>query len=389
MKVSWTGDDQVMKILVLQYMFQEDGSTKALMELFKCLSGKGYEFMVIYSRRSAIVSELGKQNVKAVRIPYLKSTDRGYKGVMRQLYRLFYLIVNMMALLGMLVVAAVYKPQIIHTNVSPVHIGYYLARVLGRPHLWHLREFRMRDAPVQPIFGFPCFMNLLKDSDAIATTRALKEYYGLERCKVIYDGVIGSGPQLMHLPLDDRQDSFLFVGRVEESKGVGILIDAFAKFSRENRQWHLDIVGGYEEHYYAELKQIVRDFGIEDRVCFWGVCKDVIQKMLERKVVVVSSLSEGFGYVTVEAMNSGCFVIANDNTGTKEQLDNAKYAIGHDIAYRFNNAEELLLQMKRFVSGDSEYHQTLVNEAYQIVNSLYSVERYGADVSAYYKELNK
>lgn len=378
-----------MKVITLQYMFQNDGSSNALLKLYRYLKNKGVDFLVIYSRNSHEIKILRDIGVKTINIPYLMSSDRGYRGIIKYVYLIVFLVINTIALLCMLIIAFIYKPNIIHTNVSPIHLGYYLAKILKIPHIWHLREFRRIEAIAQPIFNYTYFKGILNNSDTIATTKSIKEYYGLSRCKVIYDGVVDQQASKTLVPLKNRQNSFLFVGRVEQSKGIEILINSFAKFNSTNNDWHLDIIGGYTDKYYNELVRKIEDLNITDRVHFLGICNDVEQKMAERKVVVIPSLSEGFGYVTVEAMDNKCFVIANDNTGTKEQLDNAKAIAGYDIAYRFSTESELLDQMKRFAAGDYEEHQIMVDKAHDIVNKLYSIDQYGTEVLNYYKQLTK
>lgn len=379
----------MMKVITLQYMFQNDGSSNALLKLYKHLISKGVDFLVIYSRSSPEIRMLQDIGVKAIKVPYLKSSDRGYRGIIKYAYLIAFLSINTIALFFMLIISLIYRPNVIHTNVSPIHLGYYLGTILRIPHIWHLREFRRKEACVQPIFNYTHFMKILNNSDTIATTKSIKEYYGLSRCRVIYDGVINQHASKTIVPLRQRLNSFLFVGRVEQSKGIEILINSFAKFNTINNDWCLDIIGGYTDKYYNELVRKMENLNITNRVHFLGICNDVEQKMAERKVVVISSLSEGFGYVTVEAMANKCFVIANDNTGTKEQLDNAKSIAGYEVAYRFSTESELFDQMKRFVEGDYTEHQQMVDNAYTIVNQLYSVEQYGTEVLNYYKQIIK
>lgn len=376
-----------MNIIVLQYIFLNDGSSRALIELLCNLSKKDCKYLVIYSRKSKELDVLKQMGIRSIRIPYLKSSDRGYSGIIRYLFILLYMIVNIIALLRMLYVAIIFKAQIIHTNVSPINLGYYLAKLLHIPHVWHLREFRKKEDKCQPICGYAHFLRLINKSRTIATTKSLKDFYRLTQCQVIYDGVIDTSEEFILPLLRDRHNSFLFVGRVEQSKGIEILIKAFAEFCIKNNNWHLDIVGEYSKDYHRKLTELIQTYGIHKKVHFLGVCNDVSQKMLERKVVVISSLSEGFGYVTVEAMSNKCFVIANNNTGTKEQLDNAKNIAGHDIAYRFTTSKELLTQMETFASVDISHHQELVDQAYKVVNNLYGINRYGDEVYNYYRQL--
>ena len=359
------------------------------MELLKGLSVKGHDVQVIYSRKSDRLAEVEAMGVKTAHVPFLRSSDRGYRGLKMFVYLLFLLMTNSVALLRMLSVARRFKPQVIHTNVSPIHLGYYLSRLMRVPHLWHLREFRRREDKSQPTFGYDHYLRLLGRSHTVSTTRSIKDFYGLTDCVVVYDGVIKERSTGTLLPLEERKNSFLFVGRVEQSKGIELLIDAFSQFVRGNDDWQLDIIGSAAGDYHAQLQSRIQALDMTDKVNFLGVCSDVQDKMAERKVVVISSLSEGFGIVTVEAMNSKCFVIGNDNTGTKEQLDNARDAVGNEVAFRFTDAEELLQQMRRYVSEDKDTLQKAVDNAYEVVNSLYGVERYVTEVAKCYESILK
>ena len=55
-----------------------------------------------------------------------------------------------------------------------------------------------------------------------------------------------------------------------------------------------------------------------DNVKFLGIRKDIYSLMKNAMALVVSSPSEGFGFITVEAMLNGCLVIGRNTAGTKE-----------------------------------------------------------------------
>ena len=58
-----------------------------------------------------------------------------------------------------------FKPDIIHTNVGPIHIGYLAAKKYGIPHIWHIREYQKEDFGIKgciPKSSFGISVNIKK-----------------------------------------------------------------------------------------------------------------------------------------------------------------------------------------------------------------------------------
>jgi glycosyltransferase involved in cell wall biosynthesis len=105
------------------------------------------------------------------------------------------------------------------------------------------------------------------------------------------------------------------VGRLEEQKGHLLLCKALR---RVRCPYQLRIIGN------GSLRQkIVRragELGIADHVSIEDARPDIEQVYRETDIVIVPSRWEGFGLVAVEAMASGCVVIASDVDGLKEVI---------------------------------------------------------------------
>lgn len=114
-----------------------------------------------------------------------------------------------------------------------------------------------------------------------------------------------------------RNDSvvFVFVGRLEECKGIHLLLEAFAKLLSPHVQ--LLIVGDGNCRELAELAvasdQRIRYVGRRD---FAGV----VEAFAISDVVVVPSSFEPWGLVVNEAMAAGLPVIASDRVGCVDDL---------------------------------------------------------------------
>jgi len=99
------------------------------------------------------------------------------------------------------------------------------------------------------------------------------------------------------------------VARLDPVKGVRYLIRAFGILSGARDDVRLVLVGDGEEK--AELAALVKDMGIEGKVCFAGQRSDVPDLLHAMDVFVLPSLNEGYGRVVVEAMSAGLPIVAS------------------------------------------------------------------------------
>lgn len=110
------------------------------------------------------------------------------------------------------------------------------------------------------------------------------------------------------LPLE-----LLFVGRVEEEKGVGRVIEIAAGLLDSSVDFHFTIVGdGKNRSVYEDL---VRQMGLADRFSFVGwINRQKLTKYYERASMILlpSTASEGWPKVLSEAMAYGVVPLASD-----------------------------------------------------------------------------
>lgn len=98
----------------------------------------------------------------------------------------------------------------------------------------------------------------------------------------------------------------LFVGRLDELKGLSYLIAAFKHLVQQNKYCHLFIVGsGNYDFYFKQIRNI------EKKVSFTGKIdqKELYELMAIADVGVMPSLYEPFGYVAVEMMMFGLPIV--------------------------------------------------------------------------------
>ena len=157
---------------------------------------------------------------------------------------------------------------------------------------------------------------------------------GLPPSKVttIFNGVIGDdfaarAAAPLHHPWLDRRDRPVFVtaGRLVEMKDQRNLLRAFA-LHLQQRPARLMLLG--VGPMLETLRALTESLGIADHVAFEGFVQNPLPYMRAADAFVLSSRSEGFGNVLVEAMGCGTPVVSTDCPhGPADILAHGKYGI--------------------------------------------------------------
>lgn len=167
-------------------------------------------------------------------------------------------------------------------------------------------------------------------SDGLA--RAFEHTVGMPAYSVqtIHNPVAGSGllesarsPVAHPWFADGTTPVVVGVGRLVQSKGFDIMIDAFAQV-RRRRPLRLAILGDGPER--ASLEARANDLGVAGDVAFIGWVTQPAAYMVRSAMLVSASRIEGLGNVLIEALACGCPVVATDcPSGPAEVLDHGRY----------------------------------------------------------------
>jgi phosphatidylinositol alpha-mannosyltransferase len=157
--------------------------------------------------------------------------------------------------------------------------------------------------------------------------QTIERHFIVENYRIIPNGVDTEkfnpeGP-IYELPFSKNlQDVVvLFVGRLEVRKGTKYLIEAFNLLGKENPSLKLIIAG--DGPLRKKLEKLVAP-ELKERIFFLGfVSSHVLPKLYRSCDIFVSPAigGESFGIVLLEAMASGKPVVAFDNEGYREVVD--------------------------------------------------------------------
>ena len=108
----------------------------------------------------------------------------------------------------------------------------------------------------------------------------------------------------------ERRKEIVAVGRLEEQKNHKLLLEAFAHFVKGNPEFTLKIYGkGYLKQ---DLEKYAEDLEIADSVVFADFAKDVLERIKDSYMYVLSSDYEGISNSLLEAMAMGLPAISTD-----------------------------------------------------------------------------
>jgi glycosyltransferase involved in cell wall biosynthesis len=153
----------------------------------------------------------------------------------------------------------------------------------------------------------------------------------------------------------------LYVGSLIERKGVGLLLDAFARVSEKHPSARLRLVG--DGALRKKLGEQAAQLGLRDRVEFAGFVQpaDIPLEYAQADVFVLPSLEDTFAVVIVEAMASGTPVICSPYAGVSAYLTD-----GQDGFIADPNNTGLLAERIIQLLDDHPLHATFIDRGREI-----------------------
>lgn len=182
-----------------------------------------------------------------------------------------------------------------------------------------------------------------------------------------------------HLGLDPDRLLVGMVARIDAEKGHRFLFEALARLA-PRYDFDCVLVGtGREER---EIRKQAAECGAADRIRFLGLRRDVPELLRAFDVFAFPTLKEGFPNALLEAMASGCAIVASDFPGNLEMVGDGINA----LVAPMGDAALLEHQLERLMT-DAELCRRLGLQARLDAECRFSVQRNVERTAALYEQL--
>lgn len=165
-------------------------------------------------------------------------------------------------------------------------------------------------------------------------------------------------------------DEFIvgIVGRIEDGKGQYLVIDALAELKELNIK---AIIVGHtmDEDYLESLKQKAKDLEVHNRIIFTGFTKEVNEHMRLFDTNVLATPKETFGLVVIEAMVNKVCMLAVNNGGPLEIINDGVDGL------LFDRSSEDLAKKIRVLYDDKEYKNSLALNGYKTAKEKFDSDK--------------
>ncbi len=131
--------------------------------------------------------------------------------------------------------------------------------------------------------------------------------------KIRKKSVVIPNPVSHHIPerfTGERRKEIVAVGRLEEQKNHRLLLEAYTDFHKQVSEYTLKIYG--KGHLKQELEEYAAKLGVAESVCFADFAPDVMERIKDSAMYVLSSDYEGISNSLLEALAMGLPVISTD-----------------------------------------------------------------------------
>jgi len=216
-----------------------------------------------------------------------------------------------------------------------------------------------------------CFRLFLHSADAIVTDGEYLKKEGVVKRGVPASRVMVNPPagQEFSIPKgitrEPGQRQILCASHIRHKKGQETLIEALRYIDDESVT--VVFTGIVKQpQYFERLKDLVRQYGFEERVQFVGYLevRELEEAFARSAIFVFPSLYEPYGIVAQEAMFFGIPIVASNVGGIREQVTNGV----EGLLVRPGDPEALAQAIRRVITEDG-LRESLVRNAYKRLES--------------------
>lgn len=174
----------------------------------------------------------------------------------------------------------------------------------------------------------------------------------------------------------------LFLGRIQQKKGLDILAQAFGNLVRTRDDVRLVVAGPDEDNTLTEIKTILKSQGALEKAVFPGMLtgEQKLEALSAADIFALTSYSEGFSVALLEALSAGLPLVITDECNFPEVGDSRA-----GFVVRPNDSETASALMSLLDSAD--LRREMSENARRLVRSNYTWERIAEKMFTLYENV--
>jgi len=363
------------------------GSERSLLELVKDLKSKEILCHVFLPENGPLEDELKKIAVSYEVVDYRwwtlqENEDKRdvVKGINEQSMSLIERVAKL-------------NPNLIYTNTSVVNVGAIIAKELGIPHVWHVREYGEKDHGLKFVLDEKERARYISNNSDFVffNSDAVRDYYSkladFKSNAVVYNSVsVDNFNQDLERGEVFKKDNLFHVsiiGTVSPGKGQKDAVMAMKKLINKGQKIELAIIGNVSDiAYLSEIEEIIKKEGLEDNIHIYNFIRNVFPIIKKSDLILVCSKNEAFGRVTVEGMLAKKTVIGTNSGGTPEIIEDGVSG----FLYEPGDYDQLAEKIEWLIKNPKEAKKMGEN-GYKIVSDKFSKNNYSGKIVRILREV--
>ena len=313
-----------MKICRITTTFLREEAPGAGLPSFNLTKYINEPTLVLTKKRNGTIVK-SREGAKVIEISYFDPPLPQIPEKRNFLFRLYYMSVMLLKFIGNMVffIKSIphlirYKPQIVHVHaIRPLLQGLFAKTFLSSKLVVSLHG-----SEVLKLKNNILFQRMLRFADLVLyVSKSMEEllFKILPQKKLVY---FGNGVDLDMFKYDGKKrNQIVAVGRWRWQKGPQTMMEALQNTLADFKDYRAVICG--DGPLLGNMKKEVKDTEIENRLKFSGTLpqKEVANLLKESKLLIMTSVSEGFPKVILEAIASQTPIVATDVGSCKEVVE--------------------------------------------------------------------
>jgi len=135
-----------------------------------------------------------------------------------------------------------------------------------------------------------------------------KRLLNVNNTVVISNGIIMNQSEFSTL----ENKRVISAGRIAPVKNFEALIQSWKYVENQYPDWKLEVYGEGDKQYLLQLQKLIKELNLSNSICICGSTNHLKEKMLKSSIYVMSSITECFPMVLLEAQSCGLPIVSFD-----------------------------------------------------------------------------